>query len=298
MRTLKIFFIAAAAAMLLTSCYKRQFEPTFGNTTVEFVSPNQEIFFSGEYINIPIRMTEQTSTGAQAVVKFIGGTAVMLDGTSHEAVEFTNDQAGYEKGGDFIITSNTVNIGAYDEEVDGDGLPSNNLEIRVPDYRNMQTLTLSFEIVSGNAGPNSTTTVVVSQPTEVLIDGTWTIAGNAFTISQTDNGYEFTYNFQGVPLTFGAERDGNNLTIDTAGPRLEDLVIEQGGPAYDVDIICWVFNGESISQSNVVLSFTDAENLTVTNGMFMGFADPREDPSTGQYLGLIDPIAAGTPGTK
>ena len=298
MRTLKIFFIAAAAAMLLTSCYKRQFEPTFGNTTVEFVSPNQEIFFSGEYINIPIRMTEQASTGAQAVVKFIGGTAVMLDGTSHEAVEFTNDQAGYEKGGDFIITSNTVNIGAYDEEVDGDGLPSNNLEIRVPDYRNMQSLTLSFEIVSGNAGPNSTTTVVVSQPTEVSIDGTWTIAGNAFTISQTDSGYEFTYNLQNkTPLTFKAERDGNNLTIATDGPRLEGIILEEGGQAYDVDVVCWVFDGQGISPSNVILSFTDAENLTVTNGMFMGFLDP-EDPNSGMYYQLFAPIAAGTAGTK
>ena len=161
----------------------------------------------------------------------------------------------------------------------------------------MQTLTLSFEIVSGNAGPNSTTTVVVSQPTEVLIDGTWTIAGVTFIISQTDNGYEFTYNFQNTtPLTFEAERDGNNLTIATDGPRLEGINTEDGGP-YDVDVVCWVFDGQGINPSNVVLTFTDAENLTVTNGMFMGFADPA-DPNSGMYYQLFTPIAAGTPGTK
>ena len=171
------------------------------------------------------------------------------------------------------------------------------MEIRVPDYRNIQTLVLNFEIVSDNAGDNRTVVLTAEKPTELAITGTWTIAGTSFTISQDDSGYQFTYSFSGTPLTFGAVRDGNNLTIDTDGPRLEGISIEQGGPKYDVDIVCWVFDGEMISASNVVLSFTDDQNMTVTNGMFMGFLDP-ENPDSGMYYQLFTPIAAGTAGTK
>lgn len=302
MRHIKILLMAAAAGVLLTSCYKRQFEPTFGNTTVEFVNSSQEMTFTGEYINIPIRMTEQSSTGAQAVVSFTGGKVTMLDGTSHDVLPITNDQEGYDNAnngkGDIIVTSYTVNIGAYDEEVDGEGLPTNNLEVRVPNYRNMQTLTMSFEIVSGNAGTNKTTTVSIERSSEVIITGSWTISGNTFEISQTDGAYQFTYSFQGqVPLTFGAERDGNNLTLDMDGPRLEGIQLEEGGPAYNVDIICWIYNGSGIDAKNVVLSFDDAETVTVTNGLFMGFADP-EDSGSGMYYQLFAPIAAGTKGSK
>ena len=298
MKQLKIFLTVAAAGALLVSCDERQFTPVLGDTTVEFVNPNQTIQLTSEYINIPIQMTEQSSTGAKAVVEFTGGTITPVDGTPRDVVEFTNDQTGYENGGDIIITSKEIYIGAYDvDEDDADVLPFSNMEIRVPDYRNIQTLVLNFEIVSDNAGDNRTVVLTAEKPTELAITGTWTIAGTSFTISQDDSGYQFTYSFEGTPLTFGAVRDGNNLTIDTDGPRLEGISIEQGGPTYDVDIVCWVFDGEMISASNVVLSFTDDQNMTVTNGMFMGFLDP-EDPSSGMYYQLFTPIAAGTAGTK
>ena len=38
MRNLKIFLTVAAAGVLFTSCYERQFTPTLGSTPVEFVS--------------------------------------------------------------------------------------------------------------------------------------------------------------------------------------------------------------------------------------------------------------------
>ena len=61
MKQLKIFLTVAAAGALLVSCDERQFTPVLGDTTVEFVNPNQTIQLTSEYINIPIQMTEQSS---------------------------------------------------------------------------------------------------------------------------------------------------------------------------------------------------------------------------------------------
>lgn len=283
MRHIKILLMAAAAGVLLTSCYKRQFEPTFGNTTVEFVNSSQEMTFTGEYINIPIRMTEQSSTGAQAVVSFTGGTVTMLDGTSHDVLPITNDQEGYDNAnngkGDIIVTSYTVNIGAYDEEVDGEGLPTNNLEVRVPNYRNMQTLTMSFEIVSGNASGNTATTVVASKGEGIIIVGSYnltptfeyqpgqTIPPYTFSIEQDENDpskYWFI-NLEGLGLTtrslYGTlDADGTTLTIPSSQQNQEPQL---------AGTTIGTIPGGQLNMGDPVLRFNES-GVEFTNGFWVG----------------------------
>lgn len=304
MRHLKIFLTVAAAGALLTSCYERQFTPTLGSSAVEFVNASSEIQLTGEYINIPLQMTEQDSTaGAKAVIEFVGGTVTMTDGTSRDAVEFTNDQEGYEREGDIIITSKEIFLGAWNREEDGaDGLSTSNLEVRVPDYRNIQTLVLNFEIVSDNAGAVRTTTVIAEKPKELVITGTWTIGGLQFSIEQDENGaYKFYTPFAEDP--FGAVRDGNKLTIDKTGPVTQVQLVENG-PAYDVNLLCWAYHDEAggadgdlyIWDENVVITFNEDETLVLSNGLFIGFEDP--EGSGGYYNFNGSAIAPGTTGTR
>lgn len=301
MKQLKIFLTVAAAGALLVSCDERQFTPVLGDTTVEFVNPNQTIQLTSEYINIPIQMTEQSSTGAKAVVEFTGGTITPVDGTPRDVVEFTNDQTGYENGGDIIITSKEIYIGAYDaDEDDADVLPFSNMEIRVPDYRNIQTLVLNFEIVSDNAGDNRTVVLTAEKPTELVITGTWNIANLQFNVSQDENGGYLLYTpFAADPFT--AVRDGNNLTISTNGPETQ---VEMESGTVTVQIYCYAYHTQEGGDDTVyfwpdensVLTFAEDETVTVSNGMLIGFYDPA-DPEA--FYSFTDSnIHAGTVGTR
>ncbi len=303
MRNLKILLTVAAAGVLFTSCYERQFTPTLGSTPVEFVSSTIDTTLNSSTIRIPVHMTEQSGTGAKATLVFTGGTVTMKsDGSTREVVEFTNDQTGYENGGDILITSYDLYIGPYDEDEDGeDGLPTNSFEILVPDYLTFESMTLNFELKADNLGSNATLTYTATAPTEVDFTGMWNIGGGQYqiTLDETGTGYYIYTKLAKDPFT--GSRSGNNLTINTTGPQLdtgaEYGVVTLGMFAYheetagDGKFYLW-------PNENCVWSFgEDGASVTLTNGMFIGFPNP-DNPQSYIYFGDTYVQENGTTGSR
>lgn len=275
MRNLKILLTVAAAGVLFTSCYERQFTPTLGSTPVEFVSSTIDTTLNSSTIRIPVHMTEQSGTGAKATLVFTGGTVTMKsDGSTREVVEFTNDQTGYENGGDILITSYDLYIGPYDEDEDGeDGLPTNSFEILVPDYLSYESITLNFELQADNLGSNTTLTYTATAPTEADFTGNWNIDGTQYqiTVDETGTVYSLYTPFAEDPFT--GSRSGNTLTLNTSGPSVDTG--EQFGV---VDLILCSFHYEGDQgyldpNTASVWEFSeDGQSVTLTNGVFIGFA--------------------------
>lgn len=275
MRNLKILLTVAAAGVLFTSCYERQFTPTLGSTPVEFVSSTIDTTLNSSTIRIPVHMTEQSGTGAKATLVFVGGTVTPKDGSpARDVVEFTNDQIGYENGGDILITSYELYIGPYDEDEDGaDGLPTNSFEILVPDYLSYESITLNFELQADNLGSNTTLTYTATAPTEADFTGNWNIDGTQYqiTVDETGTVYSLYTPFAEDPFT--GSRSGNTLTLNTSGPSVDTG--EQFGV---VDLILCSFHYEGDQgyldpNTASVWEFSeDGQSVTLTNGVFIGFA--------------------------
>ena len=116
MKRITLFLTAVVAAVLLISCERRQFIPDTGKTPVEFPGAVDSVDMMTQYIYVPIQMTEQSTVASKAIVEVVGGTVTMLDGSTRPLVNFTNDQDGYDNGGDIIVTSNVIYIPGFDPE--------------------------------------------------------------------------------------------------------------------------------------------------------------------------------------
>ncbi len=304
MKYIKLLIIVAILGVL-SSCTERQFEPTLGDTKVEFVEAEMTAELTGQYYYIPVRMVKQSSTGAKAVISYIDGKIEMKDGTKKDAEEFTNDKYGYENGGDFIITSNEIFIGPYNEDEDGEtGDPTNSFEVRIPNYNKVKSMVLNFELVGNNVGDNSTLTYTIQASTDPLsgVTGTWSwnsensageTAPLAFTISKNPLSGAYTLKYADG-IEFAATGDKNTLIVDLEGPK----GIEVGlGTPVDL-IICAVEDGALDPSENSVLTYDEAKGkLTATNGMFFGFnwAGSEELPAGYYHLNAVN---AGTVGSK
>lgn len=297
MKYLKILLTAAAAGAMLTSCYERQFTPTLGDTPVEFVYSTIDTTLSNSTIYLPVHLTEQSSTGGKATLVFTGGTIVMRDGSSREAVEFTNDETGYANGGDVMITSYELYIGAYDEEEDGtDGLPTNSFEVKLPDYLEYESISLNFELQADNLGNNTTLTYNAVAPTEAVITGSWSINGNTYSISEDGMG-GYLIQTPYVEGQFAASRVNNTLTITTAGVAAEDPDLGT------ISVIMCAYHAADDGKTYLwpdeacIWDFSeDGTTVTLTNGTFIGFANPTQAGSYYNWNGSA--MEAGTTGTK
>ena len=266
---------AAVFGMLLLSCERREFVPQTGNTPIQFQSAQLELSLTGEYIFVPIQMVEPSTVAAKAIVEFKGGTLTTLDGATKDVVEFTNDAQGYERGGDIIITSNEIYIGGMESEDDTTGIPTGNLEVRIPDYRNIQQITLNFELVGEYPQGITTTTVVATRPEAVPIAGTYTVTSTftdaeippySFTVEldESDPTRCWFINLEGAGTTsrsiYGTI-NGNVVTIANGqtiqDPLYEGMIIgikDEQGFGYGAD---------------PVLEFS-FEGITFTNGFWVG----------------------------
>lgn len=185
MKRITLFLTAVVAAVLLISCERRQFIPDTGKTPVEFPGAVDSVDMMTQYIYVPIQMTEQSTVASKAIVEVVGGTVTMLDGSTRPLENFTNDQDGYENGGDIIVTSNVIYIPGFDpEEDDSTALPSANIEIRIPSFRSFDEVKIELELVGEYLGDRTTTTVVASRYEGPVVVGT-------FHINNTDMDAEY-----------------------------------------------------------------------------------------------------------
>ncbi len=295
MKYIKLLAVVALLGVF-ASCSEKNFEPVTGNTAVEFVNTEATVDLLGEYHYIPVQMVEQSTTAAKATVRFTGGMVEFKEGTKRDVVEFTNDEQGYQNGGDIIITSYTINVGAYDAEVDGDGLPTNSIEVMIPNYKNIKSIELNFELVGDNVGGNATTKYVAKVVSDVLI-GKWSMGEIQFSITkQTGSSYSMK-----IPTSFGdvvfvGTKSGSQFTVEPTGSTL-DLTEYGFGAAcltyfspYDEEEGFWP------GQSVVFDIDEGAETLAPTTGiMFLAKVAEGDD---GYAMITAEPIPSGIVATK
>lgn len=286
MKRITLFLTAVVAAVLLISCERRQFIPDTGKTPVEFPGAVDSVDMMTQYIYVPIQMTEQSTVASKAIVEVVGGTVTMLDGSTRPLVNFTNDQDGYDNGGDIIVTSNVIYIPGFDpEEDDSTALPSANIEIRIPSFRSFDEVKIELELVGEYLGARTTTTVVASRYEGPVVVGTFKIknpdmqANYDVTIeadATISNKYWFS-NLLGDGTTrsiYGIlDIDGATMTID-ATQSLENT-------AYS-DYSMMIVSGSGPADGDPVLVFGN-DGFTFTNGLAI------VDKEQNVYRFLINP---------
>lgn len=273
MKRIILFLTAVVAAVLLISCERRQFIPDTGKTPVEFPGAVDSVDMMTQYIYVPIQMTEQSTVASKAIVEVVGGTVTMLDGSTRTLKNFTNDQDGYENGGDIIVTSNVIYIPGFDpEEDDSTALPSANIEIRIPSFRSFDEVKIELELVGEYLGDRTTTTVVASRYEGPVVVGTFHIKNPDMNDAEYDvtieadatisNKYWFS-NLLGDGSTrsiYGIlDIDGATMTID-ATQSLENTAY----PDYSMMIV----SGSAPADGDPVLVFGN-DGFTFTNGLII-----------------------------
>lgn len=279
MKRITLFLTAVVAAVLLISCERRQFIPDTGKTPVEFPGAVDSVDMMTQYIYVPIQMTEQSTVASKAIVEVVGGTVTMLDGSTRPLENFTNDQDGYENGGDIIVTSNVIYIPGFDpEEDDATALPSANIEIRIPSFRSFDEVKIELELVGEYLGDRTTTTVVASRYEGPVVVGTFNIKNPAMEAdydvkieadATISNKYWFT-NLLGDGTTrslYGIlDIDGATMTIDatqslenTAYPDYSMMIVSGSGPA-DGDPVL-VFGNDGFTFTNGLAIVDKEQNV-------------------------------------
>lgn len=264
--------ILAAASLFAGACstYERDFTVHTGSTPVEFVSTLDTADLASEYLNIPIRMTEQSATSSLAVVRFISGEITASDGSLIPV----------EENKHILITSNEIYIGAYNEAEDGDNLPEGILEVKIPGYRDYLSISLTFALSGEYVGTNASTTVTLIQPDKVQIEGQYAIDPSfiladgstadpyTFTIlpDENDPNKYWFINLEGANTTrrslYGI-LELNTMTIPT---DQENLVIP---PVAGGVVTVGICPGGQIENGEPVLEFTD-EGIIFRNGFWAG----------------------------
>lgn len=279
MKRITLFLTAVVAAVLLISCERRQFIPDTGKTPVEFPGAVDSVDMMTQYIYVPIQMTEQSTVASKAIVEVVGGTVTMLDGSNRPLKNFTNDQDGYENGGDIIVTSNVIYIPGFDpEEDDPAALPSANIEIRIPSFRSFDEVKIELELVGEYLGDRTTTTVVASRYEGPVVVGTFNIKNPAMEAdydvkieadATISNKYWFS-NLLGDGTTrslYGIlDIDGATMTIDatqslenTAYPDYSMMIVSGSGPA-DGDPVL-VFGNDGFTFTNGLAIVDKEQNV-------------------------------------
>lgn len=249
------------------SCSEKDFTPVLGNTNVEFVNPTTEVVLTGEYLYIPLQMVEQSEKAAKVTVQFDGGTF-----TTNEDVtaQILLDEH-------ILITSTELYIGGYDEEADGeDGLPTNSIEVRIPNFREFKEVTMNFSITSGNAGQYATTTFVAKAPEKGAVAGQYDLVSSfdgestVVTIIAVD-GDPTAFQVMGL---VGGQDTVPGFTGTYAEPTF--TLSNAANTEYDYNgaaIIACPFDGSYLYPENQCTWTITTTGFASDNGIFCGFND-------------------------
>lgn len=288
MRNIKFIIIAATLLSLLVSCENR-FEVQTGSTPVEFTSSTIDVELNSIYNYIPVQMTENSELSSHAVAEFVGGTITLKeDGSQRDVVE----------GTDVIFTSLDLYIGAYDPEVDTTSLPNNNIEFRIPNYLDYESISLTLKLVGDNLGSITEVTWTATAPQGVQLAGNWSFNGFVLTVVEDENGNYGVQSPFATGATWSATRANNMLTITTEG-----IVFDFGADSHGESPVffCAYHVNESDGKTYLwpdeacVLEFSDDGTVTATNGIFHGFLSSAD----GSYYNWNNSVVPeGTVGTR
>lgn len=265
MKQIKLSVLLIAVLAFFTACQEKDFTPEVGNTNVEFVNTESNVLLTSEYMYIPLQMVEQSKKAAKVTVSFDGGTIITQDGEL-EVTVLENEH--------ILITSKELYIGAYDEDADGEGLPTNSIEVRIPHYRDYKSISLKFSITSGNAAQNASTTFVAEAPEKGQVAGSYELTSTydnaVINVTILADAADPTL-FGLVGLIGGQDTEAGffgtfadpTLTISNA----PNTMYNQGG----ADIICCPFDGSSLYPKNQATLTITPEGFTSDNGIFVGF---------------------------
>ena len=289
MKQIKLIIAAAAMLGLIASCEK-DFTVQTGDTPVEFVYSSIDTTLNNTYIFIPVRAIAENELSTFTTVEYLGGTYTLKEDPSKTA-ELVD-------GSDIIFTSKELYVGAYDEDTDSTlGYSYNNIEIRVPDYLNYQSITFKLRLTGDYLGSVTEMTYTATAPSDVDFAGTWVLGTAEFVITQNESGnYVITDPFFGD--SWEGTRASNTLTLNSTSGNTFNV----GDPHGDVTATFCGYHAEDGGDGTVylwpsepcVFDFTST-TITAVNGVFIGFESPADG---GWYSWSGSAIDAGTVGSK
>ena len=289
MKQIKLIIAATALLGLIASCEK-DFTVQTGDTPVEFVYSSIDTTLNNTYIFIPVRAIAENELSTFTTVEYLGGTYTLKEDPSKTA-ELVD-------GSDIIFTSKELYVGAYDKDTDSTlGYSYNNIEIRVPDYLNYQSITFKLRLTGDYLGSVTEMTYTATAPSDVDFAGTWVLGTAEFVITQNESGnYVITDPFFGD--SWEGTRSSNTLTLNSASGNTFNV----GDPHGDVTATFCGYHPEDGGDGTVylwpsepcVFDFTST-TITTVNGVFIGFNSPADGK---WYNWSGSNIDAGTVGSK
>lgn len=265
----------------LSSCKNDDFTPATGNTKVEFL--HAETFdIEEQYFYLPVHQIESSNTATKVGIELISSTGTDINGNPYECVDDST----------IIFTSKEIYVGPNS----GDGSDScSYFEVRLPEYRAIDELSIDVQLIGDNLGTNTTMTYTFKSVEQYRMDGLFQIYGeyvdqdgnpqsvpSQIQISTTENPLIYGISVTGESLQeFTAERFINRLVINTANP----FVNAAGEEWY---MYLWDGSG-IIGATSVELVFLNDDEFILPSGIFFG---PQID-GLFQIAGLASPGAQG-----
>ncbi|HIZ85143.1 MAG TPA: hypothetical protein IAC04_01465 [Candidatus Coprenecus stercoravium] len=262
MKQIKFFIIAAGLLGLLASCDKTDLTPATGSTQVQFVETLDTLDIIGEYFDIPLRQVTKSQTATKVEVEIVS-----VSGTYVGGAEFNN-----VPDSTVILTSSTVYVGPWTDEPDADSVTS--FEIRLPEYRVIQELTIEFSISGDHVAEPSTATYVFESVAQYNMEGTFYFSGDPnqsmqITADPSDPTVYYISIMGEKTDEFKATRSINTLTAP-AGQSYTDA----SGRVWQ--LFSFTYNEEeqqNYLKEGVVFEFRSDDEIYVPEGFFAGFLD-------------------------
>ena len=271
MKYIKSLLVVISLLTLTFSCTKRDFTPEVGNTKVQFATERIDITLNGDFHYVPVQMVEQATTSATAEIELVSAKAV-IDGQEIDLVEREKNDT---LAADIIFTSKKIYIAPYDSVKHGvNGLPEANFEFRLPNYKQYESISISFKLVGDNVvAEKSTLSYNAEKAAGGTIEGAYALTCSIWPDSGpidvkitkvSDELYRFGY-FDPDNGDVDCTVDGSTIYLSTS-----QFITYEG-----TDLYYRGCDGSSILDQAVAIT-VDAGGFTLDNGMFFG------DLSTGQ----------------
>lgn len=297
-----------AAVGSLFSCTKRDFTVETGNTPVQFTESTMTVDLTQEYNYIPVEMLEQALVSSYTTFEFVGGSY-----TTYATEESESQTFELKNGSDIIFTAMELYVGAFDPEADVDPvtgtnvdtlgnpvLPSNNIEFRLPNYNNYQSVTVNLKLTGAYLGQNTTvewTGVGRERPVGGIdIVGNWSFDGTykfAIAAGEEEDHYTITDPFFGD--TWAAVLE-NDLTLTLSATM--GATFNVGDPHGDVTATFCAYHEQDgnmyLWPDEPCVFECTSESIMTVNGVFIGFESPADGGWYSWQGSAIDPESVAT----
>ncbi len=265
MKQIRYSILTLALLVVLSSCTEDKFTPETGNTKVELL-PAETFAIEDSYFYLPVHQIESSNTATKVGIELLSSTGTDINGNPYECKDDST----------LIFTSKEIYVGPNSGE---NSDTCSYFEVRLPDYRAIDELSIEVRLVGDNLGDNTTMTYTFKSVEQYRMDGIFQTYGEydagdqgmvaidgQIIISTTEDPLVYGISVAGEnPQEFTAERFINRLVINSANAYVASDGYEWNIFQYDGTNI--------IGATSVELVFLNDNEFIATSGFFAGYVD-------------------------